>query len=184
MAPMPHRRSKGGFSLVEVMVAMAIIAVGLVSMLALFAHAVAIMQLGQENLIARQKAKETMESIYAARDSGGLTFDSINNTTTTPGIFLPGFRNLTIAGADGLLGTADDGPIEVLVTAGPDGLLGTSDDVTRPLVNFQRQITVAPFMIGTIPHPDLKIITVTIRYSLPKGGLQDYTVTSYISRFR
>lgn len=179
-----------GFSLVEVIVAMGILVVGLVSLLALFGQAIATMQLVQEDLIAKQKARETLESIYTARNTQQVTFDMIRNVSDVsvggiPGIFLDGFQPLREPGADALAATADDGAIEELVLPGPDGLLGTMDDVRRSLGNIERDILIQPILLpdGTV-NPDIRQITITFRYATAQGQERTYQVGSYISRFR
>ena len=57
-------------------------------------------------------------------------------------MFKDGFTDLTTAGDDGLVNTADDGAIEELRTPGADGLLGNTDDLAQVLTNFQRQIAI------------------------------------------
>ena len=63
-----------GFSILETMIAIAILGIGIVSVLAAFGTAVAATQYSQENLIARQKALEAMESIYTARNTQQIPF--------------------------------------------------------------------------------------------------------------
>ena len=77
-------RSSGerGFSLVEVLLAMVILVVGLVSLLGLFAHAIVTMQTSQENLLARQKVREALENIYTARNTQQIVFDDIQNVAS------------------------------------------------------------------------------------------------------
>jgi prepilin-type N-terminal cleavage/methylation domain-containing protein len=144
-----------GFTLLEVMIAIVVMTIGLLAVMASFATAITATASAQEDLIARHKALDAMESIYTARNSQQLPFTSINNTTATPpGIFEPGPQPLLCAGNDGIVGTADDsnctapdtgvacpGGVECLVLPGPDGILGTADDVTQSLSNFTRTIT-------------------------------------------
>ena len=192
-APLPQT----GFTLIEVMIAMFILAVGLLSLLALFAQGVASMQFAQEDMIAKQKAQEALESVYAARNTQQITFDQIRNVSdpSGTGIFLDGWQNMLEPGPDGLVGTADDGTspnppcpntkLECVVLPGPDGLLGTADDVYLPLSNFQRQILIGPFFNadGSI-NPDLRQITVTIRYSTINMQARQYSVVTYVSSYR
>ncbi len=65
-----------------------------------------------------------------------------------------------------------------MVFPGPDGVLGTADDLTRTLDEFQRQISI------TAIDPNINRITITMRHVLTGPLQRDYTVTSYISRFR
>ena len=64
-AAMTQRRSQAsgqrGFTLVETMIAIAVMTIGIVSLLAVFGTAVTVTEFGQENLIARQKALQAME---------------------------------------------------------------------------------------------------------------------------
>src|ERR1017187_2889315 len=93
-----------GFTLIETMIAIAIMSIGIVTLLAAFGTAVAATQNAQENLIARQKALEAMESIYTARNTQQITFSQIANIASG-GIFTDGATQLLSAGADGLVKT-------------------------------------------------------------------------------
>ncbi|HTR67930.1 MAG TPA: prepilin-type N-terminal cleavage/methylation domain-containing protein [Terriglobales bacterium] len=183
-----------GFTLMEVMVAIVVLGVGLVTMLAMFSMAVAATASTQEDLIAKQAAAEALESIYTARNSSQLSWDGLQNAANG-GIFSDGPQFLLDAGTDGLEGTADDqnadpkcpGPARCLKLPGKDGVLGTSDDVWLPLNNFTRQIQIA-----SVTNPDgslntsLRQITVTITYTSPQFRLvqKKYSVGGYISQFR
>lgn len=91
------------------MVAAVVLAAGLLSVLSLFAYSLSTLQLSQEDLIARQKAKDGMESVFGARDSSQITFEQINNLANG-GIFLDDFAPIyDPPGADGIANTADDG---------------------------------------------------------------------------
>jgi type II secretory pathway pseudopilin PulG len=180
---MRREAGQGGFTLIEVAVATLVLVVGLVSMLALFAQAVVVLAYAQEDLIAQQKGQEALESIFTARNTQQITFDKVQNTSAG-GIFLDGWRPLQTSGPDGLVGTADDGPVETLTLPGPDGLLGTADDVIRSLTNFTRQIDITPLVIGGTASPDIRQVAITVRYSTPRGWQRSYKVVSYISRFR
>ena len=166
-----------GFSLVEFMVAMAVLLIGLVGVLGLFTHGLFATKFGDNSLIAKEKAREALESIFTARNTQQVTFSQIKNVSDG-GIFLNGFQALKVPGNDGIVGTADDGAIETMVFPGPDGVLGTGDDETRTLDEFQRQISI------TAIDPNVSRITITMRHVLSGPLQRDYIVTSYISRFR
>jgi prepilin-type N-terminal cleavage/methylation domain-containing protein len=185
---MNPRKTHSGFTLIEVMVSMLILAIGILALLALFAQGVATMQFAQEDLIAKQKAMETLESIFAARNTQQIIFDQIRNVSdpSGTGIFLDGPQNMLVAGNDGLIGTADDGPaFDSMLFPGPDGLLNTPDDVNVPLSNFKRQILIEQVFLpnGTV-NPDLRKVTVTVSYSSGKVLLKPYVVVTYVSRYR
>lgn len=190
MAIKQKRRTRG-FTLVEAMVAAVVMGVGLLSALSLFAYGLSTLQTAQEDLIARQKSKEGLESVFNARDSAQITFDQIKNISNG-GIFVDGFTPIyEPPGADGIANTNDDSntggsQIDSIVQPGPDGILGTADDVRQTLTYFQRQITIAPVLIAgtTNENPNLRLVTVTVRYTAPQFGQHSYTVGAYISKFR
>src|SRR5437867_2328872 len=99
-------RGPRGFSLVEFMVAMVVLLVGLLGMLGLFTHSLLAMKFAGDSLIAKQKAREALESIFTARDTQQVSFAQLNNVSNG-GIFLNGLQTLKDPGNDGLVGTAD-----------------------------------------------------------------------------
>jgi prepilin-type N-terminal cleavage/methylation domain-containing protein len=195
---MTQRRSlvsaQHGFTLIETMIAIAIMGIAIVTLLAAFGTAIAATQNAQENLIARQKALEAMESIYTARNTQQITFSQIANISNG-GVFTDGPVQLLSAGPDGLVNTADDanfaatgvcaaGP-ECITLPGPDGILGTADDTELSLANFQREIQIGNALQsdGTI-NPNLKQVTVTVSYISGSTVPHSYTVNALISSFR
>jgi prepilin-type N-terminal cleavage/methylation domain-containing protein len=189
-----HVSGQNGFTLIETMIAIAILSFGIVSLVAVFGTAVAVTQNAEENLIARQKALQAMESIYTARNSQQITFSQIANIPS--GIFTAGATQLLAAGPDGLVNTADDVPYaasapcpagpECLVLPGRDGILGTADDTAMSLTNFKRQIQIGTVLEsdGVTINPNLKQLTVTITYYAGASPVpRSYTVTGLISAF-
>ena len=187
--------SQCGFTIIETMIAMAIMGIGIVTLIAAFAAGLAATQTAQENLIARQKTLEAMESIYTARNTQQISFSQIANFPT--GIFTTGSTQLLCAGPDGLVNTTDDincpasGPCaagpECVVMPGPDGILGTPDDVAMSLSNFTRQVQINSVLEadGVTINPTLKQITVTVSY-IPTGltVARNYQVNALISAYR
>ncbi len=167
-----------GYGLLEVMMAVFVSVIGLVSLLALFSQSVFTMFLVQEELIAKQRAREAMETIYTARNTQGSFADI--ETVADGGIFEDGFQPLKVSGLDGLIGTADDGAVETILLPGPDGLLGNGDDINRTLTNFERQIEISA--VGS--YSDLKLITVTVRFTTSQGWQRSFQASSYVSRYR
>jgi len=191
MSENPHNRGahESGFGLLEVIIATVILSVGLLSLLALFATAVASTQSSQEDEIAHQLAADAMENIFTARDTAQIPFAQVKNVGNG-GIFLDGFQPIMQAGADGLSGTLDDMTASPpIMLPGPDGILGTSDDVAYSLTNFTRQIQITDVMTpppNPVVNPFLRQLTVTVRYKSPHLFVQqkDYAVVAYISAFR
>lgn len=184
-------RQQRGFTLMEAMVAAIVLATGLLSVLSLFAYSLSNLQMSQEDLIARAKAKEGLETVFSARDSSQIDFSQINNKVNG-GIFLDDFAPIyDPPGADGIANTDDDSnsagsQIDAIVLPGPDGILGTLDDVRQPLTNFQRRITLSPvFLTGTTTvNNNLRLITVTVKYTVPQYGTRQYQISAYISKYR
>lgn len=177
-----------GFSLLEVVISMAILTIGLVSLAGVFGLAMASTQESQEDMIAKQMANEVVESIVTARNTAQLSWDSIQNTSDG-GIFLNGFQQAYMPAGDGILGTADDvtGAQYVTITEpGPDGIYGTSDDISLPLSNYRRQIQIQPVTDanGNVV-PSLRAINVSIQYNTPRTRVpKTYSLSSFISQFR
>ncbi len=181
----PRTHNSEGFSTIEVLAALFVVTIALTSLLALFGYAISTMTLMQDLLIAKQKSRETLESIYTARNTRQITFAMIQNDNVTGGIFLEGYQSLKRPGDDGLIGTSDDGAIEELRLPGLDGQLGNVDDEIRVLDRFERQIQIDPILFAdSTVNPDVRKVMVSIRYSNPVGGQETYVVESYISRYR
>src|SRR4051794_24894141 len=62
------RHADAGFSLVEVIIAMGILATGLLSLAGVFTLGMRHLAGSSYNLIAREKAREAVESVHTARD--------------------------------------------------------------------------------------------------------------------
>lgn len=166
---------------------MAIMTIGLVSLLGVFGLAMASTQTSLQNAISKQVANEAMEGILTARETQNLTWAQIANTGNG-GIFLSGFQPVDCAGLDGIIGTADDaacGP-ENLNLPGPDGIYGTADDVQMPLNNYQRSIAIAQALDQNgNPIQTLDTVTITVQYTNPQlRTAQNYVLTTYISQYR
>ena len=178
-------RKQSGCGLIEATIASAILIIGVAALAGLFGQSLTFLVYTREDLIAKQKARETLESVYSARDDATVGFAGIQNTNNG-GIFLSGFQPLFMPGPNGIVGTVgQSGVLDRQILPGKDGILGTADDVIIPLSNFRRQILIQPLAdsTGNI-SPDIRQITVTVQvFSVPRGS-RNYTVTGYISRFQ
>src|SRR5271167_4815831 len=183
------KRTQKGFTLIECMISMVILVIGLLSLLGVFGIAMASTQTSQENATAKLLADEAMEGILTARETANIGWAQINNTGSL-GIFLPGFLPIDCAGADGIIGTADDaacGP-QILEQPGPSGVyVGTCPpDVCNNLTNFTRQILISPVIVGGgPPSTTLRAVTITIQYTLPQFNVpRQYVLSTFISPYR
>ncbi len=178
--------SEEGFSLVEVVISAGILATGLLALAGYMAYGLANVSGSSFAVLAREKAREAVESVHTARDTGRLTWSKIQNDTQTGGVFKATFEDLTTPGADGLVNTSDDGAIEELRSPGADGTLGNTDDVRQPLKNFKRQILITNLMRdgenSDEVNPNLRKITVTIKYTV-QGVERSYVITTYVSSY-
>jgi prepilin-type N-terminal cleavage/methylation domain-containing protein len=184
-----RRSGQSGFTLLEALVSMFILTVGLMALAQALYGGLVIAATSSPNLIAREKAREAIESVHTARDTHTILWAQIRNvnapqdcpagmTGSPGGVFLNGDLALAAPGQDGLVNTGDDDGDEV--HPGPDNEFGTDDDV--PLEGYSRQVDIC----DVDQNPDLRQITVTIRYNGSNAFGQrrrEYRLTTLISRF-
>jgi len=163
------KQDQSGFSLIETIVAMGILATGLLGMAGVFTLGMAHMATSSANLVAREKAREAVESVHTARDTQTIKWCQIYNVSSTRtsncagqpvGVFLDGAQPIKDPGTDGLVNTTDDG--SVLVD------------------NFTRTIVITNVVEGSTTNINLKQIVVTIDYTVGKIK-RTYTLTTYVS---
>lgn len=154
-----------GFSLVELMVAMFILTVGLLPLAQLAAASAMRVGASTPMLLAREKAREAIESVHAARDTGEASWATIRNLADG-GVFRDGAQPIRNPGDDGLVNTADDGAIEIPASA------------------FTREIDINTLNIdGTATvNPNLREVRVVVRYVV-SGVWRTYVMTTYISSY-
>ena len=173
MPTSPH--SNAGFSLIETMISILILTVGILGLSQAFISGVQKSSSAPYEVLATQKAAEAVESVFAARDSHTISWAQMKNTAQG-GVFLSTATGMTTSGTDGILNTADDGPVESFVYLGPDGLIGTADDKTVTLSDFTRRIQIVEL------SGFLREVTVTVTYPA-NGQTKTYTVTALISQY-
>jgi Tfp pilus assembly major pilin PilA len=165
---MMQKSSEKGFSLAETMIALGVLTTGVLGAAGVLAAGMQNLNSSASDVVVAQKATEAVESVFAARDSHKVTWSQINNVSRG-GVFLDAATSLTTAGNDGLVNTADDGPIETIVL--PTG--------TVTLTGYTRKI-----YIQDVPNENsqLRSIVVTITYSVG-GTTRTYTLTTFISAY-
>ena len=180
-------RSQAGFSYIDVMIALVILLVGVLALLSGIAGSIVQARSHEQQLLAKQVATSTMESIMSVKetDPNRLGWGAVGNVGSNPddngnpqGIFLSGYQ------------TVKSDP-------GPDEVIGTTDDTGTTIGNLTRQISILDVCDPDRPSPvicnpagtnrvKIRSVTVTVRYNV--GGLfrtevlstvlTDYSVTN------
>lgn len=113
------RNSETGFSYIDVMIAIVILMVGILALLSAMSGSMLQAKGHEQQLLAKQVATSTMESIMAVKETDPirLGWNAIGNVGSNPdpatgvnqGIFVTGFQPVRMdAGADEVIGTPDD----------------------------------------------------------------------------
>lgn len=177
----PKHASKG-FTLLETMVALAVLAIGVLGLAGMLADSLAYMNGSQANFIAQQKAEQAVEAIYTAKYASNITWAQVsNNSVSNPqGLFYSTPQPIRQPGADGLVNSINDdtAPLDYIQLPGPDQMLGTGDDVKELLSNYTRTVTIWNYTGDS----NLRNITVTVNYTTGKFT-RTYTLNSVISAF-
>jgi prepilin-type N-terminal cleavage/methylation domain-containing protein len=179
-----------GFTLLEVLIAMAVMVGGLLSVAYGIGLGLEAVQMSTMDTIAREKAREAMEDVFTARDTAAIQFSQICNIPTTgPNtnncLFVNGPTPMYTADPSGLVNTttaAAQGIIESFQTPGPDGILGTADDVFYNLTSFQRSILVTP-LASSDNYTILAQVTVTITYNPLPWTQRTVTLSAIMSPY-
>ena len=178
------RKTNLGFTLLETVIALALMAIGVLGLAAMLANALQFIQGTQADFIAQQKAEEAVEAIYTAKYNGNIGWSGVANydpVNSPAGVFLVGPQPLLQPGPDGLVGSAADAGVaqpDYILLPGPDGIMGTADDIQVSLGNYTRTIVIT----GVAGVTNLRQIAVTVNYTVGKFN-RSYTVNSYISAF-
>ena len=182
------RNRQAGMSLIETMIAALILTIGVAAVASVYTQGILFMGVSQDDFIAKEKAREAIESVFTARDNRDLPWYRICNQSGAGvaicggplggGAFKDGPWPINDPGPDGLVNTVDDGPLQFIRIPGPSGQLNPTTDVLIPLAHHQRQI-----IITDVPgFPNLRKLTVIMTYQ--SGRLQrTYQLITYISKY-
>ncbi len=165
-------KSEAGFSYIDVIIAIVILTVGILALLAALSGSMLQAKGHEQQLLAKQIATSTMESIMAAKETDPirLGWNSIGNVGSNPdpatgvnqGIFVTGLQ-------------------PVRVDAGSDEVIGTADDTGEIVPQLQRRVVITDVCDPDRPSPAIcspagtapvriRSVQVTITYHV--GGLQ------------
>src|SRR5688500_1706849 len=97
------RDNEAGFSLIEMLTAMTLLAIGLLGLAQVFYVGVVIAATSSAQLVAREKAREAIESVHTARDTRTITWAEIRNADAPDCAAWP----TTTAGSGGEFTTAE-----------------------------------------------------------------------------
>lgn len=155
---------EGGFSLLEMVVAVFILTIGLLGVASAVGYALMASNSGRGLTNAKLLVVSALEQMETLRNSGQLNFAEISNShvlgssfTNFPTEFLP-----------------------VSTVPGPDFVYGTLDDPGR--TNPSQAISgVTRQILITSLSPTLKRIQVTLRYSPNGGTSRDLTCASFLN---
>lgn len=187
---MRKHSSASGFSLIETVIAMGVLATGMLGAAAVMSAGMQGVSSSPRDLIAIQKATEAIESVFSARDSHVLTWSQIRNVKgvsgSDNGVFLDGPQSLVLAGPDGLVNTADDAsqPGESFLLPGKDQMLGTSDDTTQTLTDYTREIKIADVAGEVDVNGICMLRSITVNVIYQSGPTKrTYSLVTYISSY-
>ena len=170
-------KDQRGFTLVETIFALGIMAGGLLSLAAVFSYGMLHLSTGQNVQIAKEKATEAIESVFMSRDTLVISWSQVRNQLEG-GIFLNGAHGIRGPGPgpDAIVNTDDDGVIETVALPGADGIVGTADDDYEPLDGYTREIRITDL------NDNLREIRVTVTYPFGEGQ-REFVLMTYISAF-
>ncbi len=165
-------KSESGFSYIDVMIGLVIMMVGILAMLAAISWSVVQAAGHEQQLLAKQVATSTLESIMAVKetDPTRMGWPAVGNVGSNPdpvsgvaqGIFSVGFN-------------------AVRVNAGTDEVVGTADDTGTTISQLRRRIVITDICDPDRPSPvicnpagtapvRIRSVQITITYNV--GGLQ------------
>lgn len=167
------RRGESGFSYVDIIIAISILFIGILSLGAALTTALVRTNQNEDYLRAKDLAASTLENVLTARHitfgSEPHSFDAIQNVE-----------------APGGLGVFVSGRRAVLDSPGPDALFGTADDTGNRIGSFERQIVITDVPNPNRPTPPNPIterrIEVTVFFT-SQGIEREVTLATNVARY-
>lgn len=167
---MKLKSNQAGFSYIDVMIALVILSVGILAFISAISASMLISRGQEQQLMAKQYAVSTMESIMSAKETApdpgdptplgwiaiGNVGSNLDGNGVPRGVFVNGLQDIRLnAGADEIMGTADD-------TGALAPGLGGRRIVITDLCDPDRPSSACP-VPGTFPVRN-RMVTVTIEY--------------------
>ncbi len=188
---MKNKSNQNGFSYIDVMISVTVLMVGVLGLTGAIAANMIRSYDNDKQIVAKQTAISSMESIFAARDiarTDGLKgWDSVGNVGSNmvegvaQGIFLSGWRPIRDGfGKDGVVGTADDACASGVACPQGDGTSLTATEI----IGLERKITVTDVPTSTTPTIIKRRIDVSIRYRVNAGGHREETISTMIGSYQ
>ncbi len=194
-------KQEKGFYLIEVVIAIVVMAVGLLALSGTLVVGVTLPEYARKRETANRLANAIMENIIAAKETSRPGFTSFTNLSYSDagGRFIPpvGTRDSSLgamamleAGVDGVYGTIDDGPLpmRMQLDPGPDGLYTArryptdtawpGDDKTKPLTEYTYKVFITDLAVGS------KQIEVRVYFLSPSGSADSISLICQLSDYR
>jgi Tfp pilus assembly protein PilV len=175
------KKNQAGFSYVDILIAITIMLVGVLALAGAIAGSVMRSRQQQQQLLAKQYATSTLESVISARDlnSFSLGWDSIGNVGSNIVNGVP-------------RGVFQSGIQTIKPDPGPDQVVGTADDSGTAIAGFRRQIVVTDVCDTERPSANCPVpgvwpvmmrqVTVTIYYQAERLERLE-TVTTILAKY-
>ncbi len=187
---MPIKNNENGFTVIEVIIAILIMTIGILSLLSAISYAAMRGREAEQRNTARQLTNAALESIFATRDLqqvGGSAGPATaldnwntavaNTTPATPlGIFLPGYNPIREdSGRDGIEGTADD------ACQSASCVVGTYTNSSPIIKDYEREIIITSIFEPNSTVSNRRNVVINVRYFA--GQVQRIeTVSTIISK--
>jgi type II secretory pathway pseudopilin PulG len=184
---MTRTNNEAGFSYIDLMIAIVIMMVGILGLTGALTVNLMRSYETDSQLLAKQHALSTIESIFSAREIHALGsvdgWNSIGNVGNNPGddgqargIYLTGFNPIRAEeGGDGVFGTADDACASGVACPSP----GHSPNTSAELKGFLRKIEITDIA----NQPGKRRVDVTIRYAVNRA-YRDEKMSTMITNFQ
>ena len=186
---MRTKNNEKGFTYIEVIVAILIMTIGVLSLLSAISYAVLREREAEQRNTARQLTNAAMESIFAVRDLQQLSlanrvataianWDAVANVGATPqGIFLTGYNPIRQdSGFDGIEGTADDA-----CPAGANCGVAPNINSSAVIVGYDRQIIITNILEPNSTVSNRRNVVINVRYTVGQS-VRVETVSTIVSR--